>query len=92
MENTKPDYYKLQIKEVYFDVFDLVRAIRAKVPNFSFELCSALKYIVRIKMIDIDKRINDLEKATECINREIQHLKELKIEMQIVAQKQQLNP
>ena len=76
MENTKPNYYKLQIKEVSFDVFDLEEAIREKVPKFSFKLASALKYIIRIKEDTKEKRINDLQKAIECINREIQYLQQ----------------
>jgi hypothetical protein len=76
-EETKPNYYNLEIDTLKFDVFDLVRAIREKVPNFSFELSTALKYIIRIKTDSNEKRINDLEKAKECIDREIKHLKNL---------------
>ena len=76
-ENTKPDYYNLEIDTLKFDVFDLVRAIREKVPKFSFELATALKYIIRIKEESIAKRINDLEKAKECLDRELKHLKNL---------------
>jgi hypothetical protein len=76
-EETKPNYYNLELDTVKFDVFDLVRAIREKVPTFSFELCSALKYIIRIKSDTNEKRINDLEKAKECIDREIKHLKNI---------------
>jgi len=48
-----------------------------KIPTFSFELATALKYIIRIKTDSNKKRINDLEKAKECIDREIKHLKNL---------------
>lgn len=75
MEKVKPDYYKFNLKGIDFDVFQLVRAIRKKVPTFSFELATALKYIMRIKTPDTAKRINDLQKAIECINAEIQELK-----------------
>jgi len=76
-EETKPDYYNLEIDTLKFDVFDLVDAIREKIPTFSFRLESALKYIIRIKTDSNEKRINDLEKAKECIDREIKHLKNL---------------
>jgi hypothetical protein len=76
-EETKPNYYNLELDTLKFDVFDLVRAIREKVPTFSFELATALKYIIRIKSDTNEKRINDLEKAKECIDREIKHLKNL---------------
>jgi len=80
MENTKQDairpaYYQLEIKGVKFDVFDLVRAVQKKV-DFSFELATATKYIIRLKEDSLEKRINDLEKAKECIERELSYLKE----------------
>lgn len=77
MEETKPNYYRLTIKETDFDVFDLVRAIQQK-RAFSFELATALKYIVRLKSCFTDKTINDLQKAIECIQREIQELEKSK--------------
>lgn len=67
-EQTKPKYYHIKLKGITFDVFDLVRVI-----NVSFELASALKYTIRIKG-DKAKRINDLQKAKECIDREIKFL------------------
>jgi hypothetical protein len=76
-EEIKPDYYNLEFKGIKFTVFQLVRAIRKKVPTFSFELATALKYIIRIKNESTEKRINDLEKAIECINCEINELKNL---------------
>lgn len=76
-EETKPDYYNLELDTVKFTVFQLVRAIRKKIPTFSFELSTALKYIIRIKSDSVEKRINDLEKAIECINCEINELKNL---------------
>ena len=76
-EETRPNYYQLKIKSTEFDVFDLVRAISEK-RTFSFELASALKYVIRLKLGGIDKQINDLQKAAECINREILHLENTK--------------
>jgi hypothetical protein len=73
----RPAYYQLEVKGVKFDVFDLVRAIQKKV-DFSFELATAIKYIIRLKEDSIEKRINDLEKAKECIEREILFLKDIK--------------
>lgn len=72
----RPAYYQLEVKGVKFDVFRLARAIRKKVPQFSFELESAIKYIIRLKGDTKEKRINDLQKAVECINREIEFLQE----------------
>lgn len=72
-DETRPAYYQFQIGDTTFDVFDLVRAIQAK-RAFSFEEASALKYLVRLKKDTPEKRINDLQKAKECIDREIQDL------------------
>ena len=70
MEETKPDYYKYIFPDgKIWDIIDIVRAM--KLP---FTLGLALKYF-RIKG-DKDKMINDLEKAIEVINREINYLKE----------------
>jgi hemerythrin superfamily protein len=76
-EQTRPIYYQLAVKGASFDVFELVRAIEAK-RKFSFELASALKYIIRLKATSTDKMINDLHKAIECINREILELEKTK--------------
>ncbi len=76
-EAIKPSYYQMQIGETQFDVFDLVRAIQER-RNFSFEEASALKYLVRLKEDTVEKRINDLEKAKECLDREILYLQKNK--------------
>ena len=68
-EQTRPDYYRYTIKGIEFDVIDIVEAM--KLP---FPLGLALKYF-RIKG-DKQKQINDLEKAIECINRQIKILKQ----------------
>ena len=68
MEKTKPEYYKIKIKGISFDVFDISRAMN--LPNTFF---NALKYF-RNKG-DKDKKINDLQKSIECIEREIEYLK-----------------
>ena len=68
-ESTKPEHYKFQMKGIEFDVFDVARAMG--LPNTLF---MALKYF-RVKGGN-EKKINDLEKAMECISREIGFLKE----------------
>lgn len=68
LEDTKPAYYKCELNGAIIDVFDIARAMG--LPNTLF---MALKYF-RIKG-DKNKRINDLEKAIECIDREIAYLK-----------------
>jgi len=72
MESLDPKYYKLIVNGVVIDVFDIARAWN--LPNTLF---SALKYF-RIKG-DKAKRINDLEKAITCIEREINYLKQEKL-------------
>lgn len=69
MDEIKPDYYKFTVKGVEMDVMDVARAM--KLP---FTLSLALKYF-RVKG-DAEKRINDLQKAVEVINREIEYIKE----------------
>lgn len=68
-EDTKPAYYKIPLNGAIVDVFDIARAI-----GFPNTLFMAFKYMARIKG-DKNKRINDLEKAIECIDREIAYLK-----------------
>lgn len=68
-ELTRPDYYRYQLKGIEVDVIDIATAM-----NLPFTLALALKYF-RIKG-DKQKQINDLEKAIECINRQIQNLKQ----------------
>jgi hypothetical protein len=68
-ELTRPDYYRYTIKGIEVDVIDIATAM--KLP---FTLGLALKYF-RIKG-DKQKQINDLEKAIECINRQIKNLKQ----------------
>lgn len=69
VEDTKPAYYKFPLNGDVIDVFDIARAMG--LPNTLF---MALKYIARIKG-DRNKQINDLEKAKECIDRQIKYLK-----------------
>lgn len=68
-EQIKPDYYKLNIKGVECDFFDVINAM-----NLSFPLGMALKYFRRKG--DISKAIEDLEKSMECIKREQEYLKQ----------------
>lgn len=68
-EAINPNYYQFNIKGVRMDVFDIAKGM-----DLPFTLSSALKYF-RIKG-DKSKQINDLEKAIECIRREINYLKE----------------
>lgn len=74
MESTKPDYYKLSIKGIECDFFDIIEAM-----ELSFPLGMALKYFR--KKGDTAKQINDLEKSIICIQREIANL-ELKLEIE----------
>lgn len=67
-EPTKPNYYKFNIKGIQCNMFDIARAL-----GLSLELFSALKYF-RVKG-DTAKRINDLQKAKQCIDMEIEELR-----------------
>ena len=67
MDKIKPDYYKVNIKGVDCDIIDIINAL-----GLNFNLGNTLKYIHRNK---VDK-IEDLKKASEYINREIQRLTE----------------
>ena len=74
-ENT-PIYYQFQTsKGENFDVFELVRWIRIKIPEFSFEKANALKYMLRIKG-NKAKLIDDCKKAINCLDKEIAFLRE----------------
>lgn len=66
-EQVKPNYYKFNIKGTQCNMFDIARAL-----GLSLELFSALKYF-RVKG-DTAKRINDLQKAKQCIDMEIENL------------------
>jgi hypothetical protein len=66
-ESTKPNYYKFNINGTDCNMFDIARSL-----DLSLELFSALKYF-RMKG-DTAKRINDLQKAKECIDLEIANL------------------
>jgi hypothetical protein len=66
-DQVKPNYYKFNIKGVQCNMFDIARAL-----GLSLELFSALKYF-RVKG-DTAKRINDLQKAKQCIDMEIENL------------------
>ena len=68
-EAIKPSYYQIIVGGQTIDVFDIATGF-----ELPFTLASALKYIVRVKGDNV-KRINDLEKALECIKREIDYLK-----------------
>lgn len=68
MDAIKPDYYKFTFPGgLRYDIIDIAKAM-----NLPFTLSLALKYF-RVKG-DIQKQINDLEKAKECIQREIDYL------------------
>ena len=77
-EPTTPDYYRAIINGTQVDVIDIALAY-----SLPITLGLALKYIVRIKG-DNNKRINDLEKAIECLNREINYLKQDAEEIRIM--------
>jgi hypothetical protein len=63
---TKPKYYKVEIKGVPVDVIDIANAY-----NLSFMKGNAIKYILRAGKKDL--LIQDLKKAIECLNREIDY-------------------
>lgn len=67
MEEVRPNYYRFEIGGKWIDVFDVARAM-----NLPHTLFMAFKYF-RVKG-DRKKRINDLQKAIECIRREIDYL------------------
>lgn len=62
----KPAYYKINIKGVPVDVIDIANAY-----NLSFMKGNALKYILRAGKKD--NLIQDLKKAIECLQREIDY-------------------
>ena len=71
MEQIKPDYYRYTFPTgETWDVIDIARAM-----NLPFTLSLALKYFR--KKGNTAKEIEDLKKAVECINREINHLESL---------------
>ena len=73
MENI-PAYYQFETsKGDQFDVFELVRWIKNKIPDFSFEKANALKYMLRIKG-DNKKLIDDCKKAIVCLQAELKQL------------------
>ena len=63
---TKPKYYKVEIKGVPVDVIDIANAY-----NLSFMKGNAIKYILRAGKKDL--LVQDLKKAIECLNREIEY-------------------
>ena len=63
---TKPKYYKVEIKGVPVDVIDIANAY-----NLSFMKGNAIKYILRAGKKDL--LVQDLKKAIECLNREIDY-------------------
>jgi len=69
MEEIKPSYYQIKIKGVECDFFDIIKAL-----DLPFTLGNAFKYFR--KKGDVEKQINDLLKAQECITRQIEYLKE----------------
>lgn len=77
MEQIKPKYYELKVVNdngsLVFDVFDLINAIEEK-QRTSCQVASALKYIIRLKEETLEKRLNDLDKAIECLKREKERL------------------
>ena len=66
--NIVPNHYKGDFTDI--DVIDA-----AKIFNMNFNLGNVLKYIVRAGIKDPDKEIQDLEKASEYLKREIEFLK-----------------
>ena len=66
-EVIKPTYYK---GESTMDVIEVARMFQ-----MSFTLGNVLKYIVRAGLKGKNKEIEDLEKAREYLDREIEHLK-----------------
>ena len=72
-EQIKPDYYQNKFPDgKIWDVIDIARAM--KLP---FTLSLALKYFR--KKGDVAKEVEDLKKAVECINREIEYLERNKL-------------
>ena len=69
MEEIQPNYYKLNIKGVECDFFDVIKAL-----DLPFTLGNAFKYF-RVKG-DWKKRISDLEKCKTCIDKEIEYIRE----------------
>ena len=69
MEETKPSYYKIKIKGVECDFFDIIKAL-----DLPFTLGNAFKYFR--KKGNAEKQISDLSKSIECISRQIEYLKE----------------
>jgi len=68
MEEIQPSYYKFKVPSLEIDVMDVARGM-----NLSFPLALALKYFR--KKGGIEKQIEDLDKACECIRREQEYLK-----------------
>lgn len=66
MDAIKPDHYKSE----KIDVIDICYLF-----DLNFSRGNALKYIIRAGKKDKAKEIEDLNKAIEYINREIEHLK-----------------
>jgi len=65
--NIKPDYYK----NAKFDVIDV-----AKLFHMNFNLGNVLKYIVRAGFKNEDTHVEDLIKAKEYLEREIEFYKD----------------
>ena len=68
----RPDYYRAAIRGHTFDVIDLYHAF-----GLNAMRGAALKYIVRAGQKDVAKEKEDLQKAVECLSREIAWLEEL---------------
>lgn len=76
MEETKPKHYKLTVTNykgdsIQCDYFDIGNAL-----DLSLEQFTALRYF-RVKG-DVNKQINDTQKAIECLNRHINQLNNYK--------------
>lgn len=63
---TKPSYYKVTIKGVEIDIYDIAEAF-----GLSNKLFNALKYILRCGKKSGEPKAKDLNKAVESINREL---------------------
>lgn len=61
----EPNYYKMQVGDVFIDVFDIADAF-----NLTHREFNAIKYILRRK----DNRVHDIQKAIKCLERELEFL------------------
>ena len=67
----KPSHYKIEIKGVECDYFDIGNAL-----DLSLEQFTALRYFR--KKGDVDKQIEDTKKCIECLKRHLEKLEKSK--------------